>query len=375
MARCASGNMIVAVGMLGFALMLQACRPSSVPVKGTESGFCNRGATENSKDSALDFHPDIQSATQQTLSETVSEFQARGGWAVVQEVKTGRILAMASCSNEFGKAANTVYEPGSLLKAITLAAAMNDLLVTSDTVLDAENGVWMFEGAAFQDSVRGLVSVRDAIQKSSTIVFAKIGLMLGSKRLAAYLRGFGFGCKLECGLSCEAGGILSDSRDWSVLKTARVGIGQEISVTALQMVNAYSCIANGGKLMRPYFTRDGRPEVIGCPLKPEVAREIRGMLRRVTEEGGTGVRASVNGYSVAGKTGNSQKAFEGGCSDTDYYASFAGFLPADDPVFCVIVTIDAPKPEHTGGIVAAPAFAKIASATAHILNLPPESRR
>lgn len=322
-----------------------------------------------------DFNREIQSVAEQTLNETVGEFQAVGGWVIVQEVKTGKILAMASHSNEFNNAVNSVYEPGSIMKAITLAAAMNEKLVTPDTVMDAGNGAWVYEGKTLRDYVIGTVTVRTALQKSSNIVFAKIGLMLGNIRLDAYARAFGFGRKLGCGLPDEQNGILAAAKDWDNLKTSRVPVGQGIAVTALQMVNAYSCIANGGTLMRPYFTDDGKPEIIGRPITTKIASELRSLLGNVTEQGGTGLRASLKGYSVAGKTGTAQKAIKGGYSETDFYASFVGFVPADNPVFCVIVTIDSPKPEHAGGYVAAPAFSKIAGAAARILNLPTEKGR
>jgi cell division protein FtsI/penicillin-binding protein 2 len=115
-----------------------------------------------------------------------------------------------------------------------------------------------------------------------------------------------------------------------------------------------------------------KPEVMGRPIRPEVARKVREMLVGVTEEGGTGKRASVHGYSIGGKTGTAQKAVPGGYSSTDYYASFVGFVPAGEPVFSVLVSVERPRPQHTGGFVSAPAFAKIAAATARYLEIAPD---
>ena len=329
---------------------------------------CRFSAATNN-DAALAFNPRIQSVAEQAIGETVAKFQAAGGWAVVQEVRTGNILAMASHTNGIRNAANTEYEPGTTLKPIILAAALNENLVTPDTEFDCGDGTWVCEGHTIRDIVQGTVSVRSAMARSSNIAFSRMGIMLGPERLVSYLRGFGFGCKPGCGLPDEADGALYAAKDWTALQTSRAGLGQGVAVTALQMANAYSCIANGGALMLPYFKRDGKPEVTDRPVTPEAARAVRGMLRCAEVDGDTGFPASMGGYSVAGKAGTAQRAIEGGYSETDFYASFAGFVPADNPVFCVIVVIDAPKPQHTGGAVAAPAFAKIAAATARILCL------
>ena len=323
------------------------------------------------KQAALRLNAGIQSVAEQALRETVDKFHAAGGWAVVQEVTTGRILAMASHTNGTRNAANTEYEPGTTLKPIILAAALNERLVTPDTEFDCGDGTWSCEGYTIRDVVQGTVSVRSAMARSSNIAFAKMGLMVGSERLEARLRGFGFGRTTVPGrgLPDEACGGLHAAKVWTALQTSRAGLGQGVAVTAMQMAGAYSCIANGGALMLPYFKWDGKPEVLVRPVTPEVAGSVRGMLLCTEVDGDTGFPASMEGYSAAGKAGTAQRAIEGGYSQTDFYASFAGFVPADNPVFCVIVVIDAPKPQHTGGAVAAPAFAKIAAATAHILGL------
>jgi cell division protein FtsI (penicillin-binding protein 3) len=197
------------------------------------------------------------------------------------------------------------------------------------------------------------------------------------------MRGFGFGNKLGIDLPGEEEGILGNWRTWDKLKPTRVPIGQGVAVTGLQMVNAYSTIANGGKLMRPYVVDkivkpngevvfQTKPQVLGTPIRPEVAQAIREMLIGVTEDGGTGTRANVKGYTIAGKTGTAQHAVVGGYSSTEYFASFVGFVPARDPVFSVLVSVDRPKPQHTGGFVASPVFGKIAAATTRYLQVQPD---
>ncbi len=338
----------------------------------------------------------IQYEVEQALKDVVEKFQAASGWAIVQRVKTGEILAMASFP-DFEPANYTeesvdvwrnnalaiVYEPGSIMKAVTVAAALNERLVTPDKLIDVGEGTWFYMGKPLRDHVTGLISVSTALKKSSNIACAKIGLMLGIKHQEAYMRAFNFGEKLGVELPGEERGILGRSKDWDRLKPSRIAIGQGVAVTGIQMINAYSALANDGVLMRPYLVSQikspsgetvfkAKPQVIGRPVRPEVARQVREMLIGVTEEGGTGKRATVPGYSVGGKTGTAQKAVPGGYSSTDYYASFVGFVPAREPVFSVLVSVERPRPQHTGGFVSAPVFARIATATARYLEVPPD---
>lgn len=338
----------------------------------------------------------IQYEVETAMKEVVEKFQASSGWAIVQRIKTGEILAMASYPDFEPRNYNdetldvwrnnaiaVTYEPGSIMKAVTVAAALNEKLVTPNTVIDAGEGVWFYAGKPLHDHVTGRITVGTALKKSSNIACAKIGLMLGDKKLDAYLRAFNFGGKLGIELPGEERGILAHVKDWDKLKATRVPIGQGVAVTGLQMVNAYAALANDGVLMKPYLVDKivstsgemiykAKPDVLGRPVRPEVARAVREMLVGVTEEGGTGKRAAVPGYSIAGKTGTAQKAVHGGYSSTDYYASFVGFVPASAPVFCVLVSVERPRPQHMGGFVAAPVFAKIAATTARYLEVPPD---
>ena len=338
----------------------------------------------------------IQYEVEQALREVVEKFQAVSGWVIVERVKTGAILAMASYpefepehyTDESGdvwrnNALAIVYEPGSIMKSVTVASALNEHLVKPDTMIDVGEGTWFYAGKPLHDHVTGTISVSTALKKSSNIACAKIGLLFKPQRLEAYLHAFHFGERLGIELPGEERGILARTKDWSKLTQSRVPIGQGIAVTGLQMINAYSTLANDGVMMRPYVVEKivaptgetvfkAKPEVLGRPVRPEVARTVREMLIGVTEEGGTGKRATVPGYSVGGKTGTAQKAVAGGYSSTDYYASFVGFVPAHEPVFSVLVSVERPRPQHTGGFVSAPVFAKIAAATARYLEIPPD---
>ncbi len=340
----------------------------------------------------------IQFFVERELRETLETSGGDAAWAVVQRVATGEILAMVSLpdfdpnqynqENEFARRNATIgvnYEPGSTMKSVIVAAALNERLITPSTRIDVENGTWGYGGRLLNDNyVRGMVDVVTIIKKSSNIGAAKIGLMLGNTRMEAYLRGFGFGSKLGIDLPGEENGILARSRRWAVVDPTRIAIGYTVSVTALQMLNAYCTIANGGHLMQPYVVKrvtssagetlyEGKPRMIGRPIRAETAATMRRMLVGVTELGGTARRAAVENYTVAGKTGTAKIAIPGGYSHTDYWASFVGFCPAETPEFGVIIVVQRPHQVHTGGAVAAPAFGRITQAIAHYLEVPPDN--
>ena len=337
----------------------------------------------------------IQYIAEEAVQQAMLEHRAKAAWAIVQRVSTGEILALVNRPafdlNEFrtadgdsklNRAVGAVYEPGSTLKAITFASVLNEGLVTPQTRLDCENGAWLYGKRLLRDyHPYGILTVADGIKKSSNILTAKLALRLGDDDLYAYIRGFGFGNQLGVDLPGEEAGILHAPDRWSKISATRIAIGQGIAVTALQMLAAYNAIANDGILMRPYIIShvqrengpvfdSRRPEILGRPISRETAATMRHLLSRVTEEGGTGKRAAVEGFRVAGKTGTAQKPVPGGYSLTDYVASFVGFLPAESPEIGIIVVVDAPQPVHTGGRVAAPVFKKIASQTVRYLGIP-----
>ncbi len=359
--------------------------------------YLQRGLTvpgEPGHDVELTIDQNIQHIVEKTVDWLMEEHQARGVWVIVQKVRTGEILAMASRPgydlNAFGsstederlnRAIGFVYEPGSTFKIAAFSAALNENLVSPDTLIDCENGLWMYANRPLRDVGRYReISVADGLQKSSNIMTAKLSLMLGDDRFEAYLRAFGIGSTLGIDLPGEERGILHPARAWQRISPTRIAIGQGVSVTALQVLNMYCAIANDGFLMRPYVVREVRgadgtvvlrnePHVIRSVVRPHTAAVMTRLLARATEPGGTGRRAAIEGMAVAGKTGTAQKPVPGGYSATDYVASFAGFLPADDPELGIIVVLDSPKPEHSGGRVAAPAFRTIADEAVRYMGL------
>ncbi len=336
-----------------------------------------------------------QYIVEKELDAAMVEHGARAAWAIVMHVRTGEILAMASRPeydlNAFrsadpdallNRAIGSVFEPGSTFKVAIIAAALNEGSVTPERIFDCERGLWMFQGRPLRDyHPAGELSVADILKKSSNIGAAKVALTLDRGVLEQYLRAFGFGRPTGIQLPGEEAGILRPAARWTPLSVSRIAMGHEVAVTSLQMLCLMACVANEGRLLRPSVIlrvveprgqtlAQFSPMEVGRPIRPETARLMSRLLMRGTEPGGTGTRARVEGYTVAGKTGTAQKAIPGGYSDSANVASFMGFLPAEDPELALIVVVDEPQPLHTGGLVAAPVFSRIADQLVRYLNVP-----
>lgn len=355
-------------------------------------------APREGSDVVLTIDQNLQYMLEKSLDAVVERTRARAAMAIMQRVKTGEILAMASRPgfdpNEFRAAGDLqklnrpigyVYEPGSTFKVAVIAAALDKGIVTPDSVFDCENGRWLYQNKILRDyHAYGRLDVADILKKSSNIGAAKIAILMGDRVLDESLRGFMIGKRLGIDLPGEEGGILRPLPQWSAISSSRVAIGQGVAVTALQMLGVICGIANDGQIMKPYVVKEvvsangtvlmrQMPQVLSRPIRPETATLMRRLLARVTEEGGTGVKACVEGFTVAGKTGTAQKVVAGRYSESDYMASFAGFLPAEDPEIGMIVVVDEPQPLHTGGLVAAPVFSEIAEQAVRYLGLLPAS--
>ncbi|MEI6807883.1 MAG: penicillin-binding protein 2 [bacterium] len=353
-------------------------------------------AAVDGADVYLTIDQQLQYFVEKALDRTMTQHKARGAWAIVQSVRTGEILAMASRPafnvNEFDSSTDqqrlnrtlgVVYEPGSTMKALTLAGVFNEKMVKPSDVVFCENGAWLHAGKTLRDTHRyGQLTVADIIKKSSNIGTAKLALMLGQERFAGYLSSFGIGSRTGVDLPGEEYGILHSTKQWSGISCSRIAIGQGVAVTALQMLSAYCTIANDGIRMRPHVVKrvvspegvvlvEQKPQELGRPITRDTARLMSKLLQGVTEDGGTGIRAQVEGFSVAGKTGSAQKPVAGGYSSSLYVASFVGFLPAEKPEIGIIVVVDEPQPCHVGGVVAAPAFSEIAASAVRYLDIVP----
>jgi cell division protein FtsI (penicillin-binding protein 3) len=346
---------------------------------------------------SLTIDANIQYVVERALDDAMAEFSARGAWAIVQRVRTGEVLALASRpgfdpndlsrvteDQRMNRCIGFTYEPGSTFKALTFAAAINDGLVAPEEPIDCENGTWHYAGRPLRDyHPYGVLSVEDALKKSSNIAAAKIALKLGERRFNEYLRAFGIGTPLGIELPGEQSGLLRPPERWARIDITRMAMGHSVSVTALQLLNVFCTLANDGVMMRPYLVSqvtDGNgtvllrrgPTVLGARVRPETAATMRRLLGRVTDEGGTGVRARVEGYEVAGKTGTADKPVNGVYTGERVVSSFVGFLPAGRPEIGIVVVVDEPTPHHTGGRVAAPTFCRIAQEAVRRLNVPPD---
>lgn len=341
----------------------------------------------------------LQSIVENELATLVAEHQPKYAYAIMVRPQTGEVLAVAQQPsfdpNDRSQMdpdtwrchfLGDVYDPGSTMKPIAIAGAIDYGVVTLDTKFDCEGGRWYFGGKSLRDSHgHGLLSVLEIIKVSSNIGTAKIAIRLGKPRLYQTMRRFGFGSPTELGLHPESRGILRRPEDWWKVSISRIPIGQGISVTPLQMVQAYCALGNEGRLPQLHLVKrivDERGQTVeefappprGLAVRPEAARAVVRAMKEVTEDGGTAERAAIDGYHVAGKTGTSQKCIDGSYTGHGkYVASFIGFVPAEDPAFALLVVADEPGGRsYYGGTVCGPTFQRIGEQALRYLNVPPE---
>ncbi|NLB56035.1 MAG: penicillin-binding protein 2 [Lentisphaerae bacterium] len=343
-----------------------------------------------------------QYIVEKELIAAVEEQGALGGWAILQKVKTGEILAMVGCPSfdplNFRFSADDTaktdlfrnrcigdsFEPGSIFKVAVIAAAFNEGLIQKDQIINCEHGTWHYGGRPLRDyHPYGELSVADVVKKSSNIGSAKIALMLGNSGLYNYLRAFGIGSKTGVELPGEELGLLYPVNKWTAISPTRIAMGHEVAVTALQMLNMMCAVGNNGRLMQPYIVSkvvdwrgvvisEGNPKQIGRPITAQTASLMCTLLARVTDQGGTGRSAALEGYRVAGKTGTAQKPIPGGYSSTLNISSFMGLVPAHAPELGMIVVLDSPKKQRTGGGSAAPVFKRAMQPLLKYYDVPPD---
>lgn len=341
----------------------------------------------------------IQYIAEQALESAVSRTHARGGAILIMDPKTGEILAwtlrptfdpnqlhLATPNLWRNRAVTDPYEPGSTLKTVLAAAALEEGEVEPDSLIYAGHGELPISGTIIHDHEKaGWLTFREALQRSSNIALVKTGLALGKERFYKYLRAFGFGEKTEIDLPGESVGIVKPLKEWGPRTLASMSIGQEIGVTPLQLLAAVSAIANQGWLMKPFVVSNFRntqgdvvwertPQIRRRPITEKTATTLTELLVGAVENG-TGKRAAIAGYRVAGKTGTAQKVdpLRGTYSSTQLIGSFVGFVPAEDPQISMLVIIDEPRRGPAwGGVVAAPVFREVASQVLRYLKVPPD---
>jgi cell division protein FtsI (penicillin-binding protein 3) len=349
----------------------------------------------------LNLDRNIQYVAESELSTAAHRLNAKRGTIIVMDPKTGAIIAMASYPrfnpNTYQNynmdhwrsvAVSDEFEPGSSFKAITVAAALENKLLTTRDSIDCENGLMKIGKTSIHDHEKyGLLTLPELLKVSSNIGTAKIAQTIGKDDLYKTIRRFGFGQRTGIDFPGEAEGQVRDPNKWHPVDHATISFGQGLTATALQITSAYATIANKGQRMKPQLVKqitglDGeRVKVIeakslGQVIRPEVAAALTEMLVGVTEEGGTGLRAAIKGYRIAGKTGTAQKydIKNRTYSKTDYFSSFVGFGPAENPRLVVFVGIDSPQGIYYGGEVAAPIFRKVMSAALYQLKIPPSQQ-
>jgi cell division protein FtsI/penicillin-binding protein 2 len=337
----------------------------------------------------------LQAIMETELADAWARHTPRSLSAVMLRPATGEILALASLPNfdpnkpgdahadaRRNRVICDLAEPGSTFKIVVVSGALNESVVGLDDLFDCENGHFRFRGQTLGDHhPSGVLSVENVIAKSSNIGAAKIGIRLGEALLYQYMRNFGFGDRTGIPLPGEVRGIVHPTNQWSKISIAWVPMGHEVAVTPLQMALAMSAVANGGRLMRPILVdhvEDEQGRLVAGRAQPVVVRQVvseatsRKMVQALKAAvlTGTGKKAQLDFYPVAGKTGTAQKLKDGAYSHTAHFASFIGFFPADDPKVCISVVMDEPQQGSYGGETAAPVFQKIATRTAGYLGLP-----
>jgi cell division protein FtsI (penicillin-binding protein 3) len=358
------------------------------------------GAQEG-EDLTLTIDAEIQARTEQVLARVGQTYQPKGATAIVVNPRNSQVLAMANWPkvdpNDLGSAkpadlANMAtgftYEPGSTFKAFTVAGALEQDLVTPDTPFYLPIELQVADRTITDAEARGAetLTVARILAQSSNVGAVRIGLELGAQRFHRWTRRFGFGGPTGIAYPGEERGIVPspsarcDSRScpFSGSTMGNLPIGQGLSVTPVQMAAAYTVIANGGILRPPQLVLERGDEAVPEPpgrrvISPRTAAELRRMLEGVLAPGGTASEVSVPGYTLAGKTGTSQVAVDGGYSETRFIASFVGFAPATDPRLLVTVVVNEPQGgNYYGGTVAAPAFGEIAKFALPYLEIPPD---
>ena len=345
-------------------------------------------ALKNGEDVKLTLDVAVQQELEKALADTVEESRARSAVGVVMRVEDGSIVALANApdydNNRFGEAdpeaqRNRVltdpYEPGSTFKAFTVASALEEKAVTTNSTFTVPDHMRVADRIIHdsQPHETKVMAPADILRESSNVGAIQVAQSLGGPKLREYIRRFGFGEMTGMDMWGENAGIVPPYEDWSGSSIGNIPIGQGLTATPLQVVSGYAAIANGGQRITPHVVRREQPE----PAGPRVISEktstiVRGMLQGVVEEG-SGHEAQIPGYSVAGKTGTSQTVDpETGTYGDEYVASFVGFAPASEPEYVALIAVDDPRTTYWGELTAAPAFHEVMGFTLGYFNVPPD---
>lgn len=328
---------------------------------------------------------DIQAIVENELRRGVLNSKASEGIAIVMDVHSGEILAMANMpdfdmnnKNTYrsemvrNRAITDMYEPGSTFKLVMLSAAIDENLAKADDRVFAENGKYKIHGRWIHDHEKlGKISFKEAVAHSSNIVAAKTAMKIGESDFYEMAKAYGFGKLSGIGLIGEQSGYLKPRSDWSKITLPWMAQGYEVLVTPIQLISAYAAVANDGVLMKPYLIKakydesgdlieEQKPSEVRRVLGASDAEKVREILKAVVDSG-TGESAAIKGMSVAGKTGTAQRFINGSYRSGGYVSSFVGFFPVEEPQLAILVMMINPKNGYYGSLVAAPVFSRIGS--------------
>lgn len=329
----------------------------------------------------------LQYLAYRELKAAAQEQRVRAASLVLLDVRTGEVLAMvnqpaynpnnrAEINGRVARnrAATDAFEPGSTIKVFSVAAALESGRFRPDTVIDTGPGYMRVGNYTIRDShALGKIDISTLIQKSSNIGAAKMALALPPDAIWNLYARLGFGTPIGTGFPGEASGLMPTRPPSRDAERAALAYGYGLSVTPLQLAQAYAVVADDGRRRPVSFLALDRPPQGEQIISPAVARQVRAMMESVVAEGGTAPQARVAGYRVAGKTGTARKAVAGGYADKAYLSYFAGFAPASEPRLAMVVVLDEPSAKYYyGGLVAAPVFSKVMGGALRLLNVPPD---
>lgn len=330
----------------------------------------------------------LQYLAYRTLKGAIQKHKAGSGSVVILDVRTGEVLAMVnqpsynpndrsqfSAERYRNRAVTDIFEPGSSIKPLILAAALESGRYQGSSVIDTSPGYVIVGPKRIEDPNNlGRVSLTTILSRSSNVGVTKIAMSLEADQLWQAMTRFGLGSLTSSGFPGESAGLLTHYNDWRQINQATLGYGYGVSVTALQLAQAYAAIGNDGEIRPVSLVALDQPNVSRRIISSENALTVRRMMEEVVRPGGTGSEASVPGYRIAGKTGTSWKFAPGGYSEDKYFSIFAGLAPASDPRVAAVVIIDEPTGNlYYGGDVAAPLFGNVMAESLRLLAVPPDA--
>lgn len=344
-------------------------------------------AASPGKDVQLSIDLRLQYLAYRELKEAITKTGAKAGSVVIIDSENGEVLAMVNQpsfnpnnrrelipDSMRNRAVIDMFEPGSTVKPLTIVAALESGKYQPDTVINTSPGYIKVGRKLLEDHRNyGAITVAEVLKKSSQVGTTKIALSLDEHDVWGVFNRFGLGRSTGSGFPGESNGMLPNRPNWRPIERATFAFGYGLTVTNLQLAQAYSVFANRGMFQQASLLKRSDKPVMQQVISAKIARQVVDMLEEVTSLGGTATRAQVDAYRIAGKTGTSHKAEAGGYSEDRYFAVFAGVAPASNPRIVAVVTIDEPHGDYFGGLVAAPVFSKVVSDALRLLNIAPDN--